>query len=288
MFDTLSGSISMRCRFDGKQTKMQKQMIGEDESYGTDDTVDFLFGFTGYGYHKCTDPAAFKDEIMASIDAGKPVLAKIKSGSGRFHVITGYDGEALISPHDYWLSRARPGPPAYDELVALYIFGGKITPRYTLKDGLERICRVREANINEKVWDDYLAKMGGWDIYPTVDGLDQADMDEVKRRMERMADTIWYILPHSLQITLRDCCYEEMQNLALKGIWEKIKTLTHYIDSEELAGKLGGIEWSAITPAGLRDISAEICQMIAKFKDDDLKLVVLCKQAIGILKKRQE
>ncbi len=87
-------------------------------------------------------PNAFRAAITASLDAGRPVIAKVKSGEGRFRVITGYDGDALISP-DYANAQRRPqGAPAYDELAALYLIGDKVQPRYTLKDGLERIVTV--------------------------------------------------------------------------------------------------------------------------------------------------
>jgi len=138
---------------------------------GSDFTVDFLFGYAGYEYRKCTDAATFKKEIVASIDAGKPVIVRVKSGSPRSHVITGYDGDALMCP-DYCNVMFVPGkgnvladkpeePPTYSELDVVYIVGNKITPRYTVKDGLHNIRRVMECNISEGVWDGYLKKMGG-------------------------------------------------------------------------------------------------------------------------------
>ncbi len=48
LYDTMSGRSSLRCRWDGEPTEMQR-LIGETEvgSCGTDYTVDFLFGFAG-------------------------------------------------------------------------------------------------------------------------------------------------------------------------------------------------------------------------------------------------
>ena len=153
LFDTMSGRSSLRCRFDGEPTDMEK-MICETDFYdgGTDNTIDFLFGFAGYAYYKLTDPAVFRDRILASIDAGRPVMAKVKLGKGRFRVITGYDADTLICP-DFTNAQKRPeGAPSYDELAALYIVGDKITPRYTVTDGLDRIRRVMEYNIKENLW----------------------------------------------------------------------------------------------------------------------------------------
>lgn len=191
LFDTMCGRSSLRLRFDGELTEMQK-LIGEtnDDFCGTDYTVDFLFGFAGYDYRKVTDSATFRAAIVASIDAGKPVLAQVKPsvGNGRFRVITGYDGDALLGP-DYTKAQRKPErAPTFDELEVLYVFGDKIAARYTLKHGLERIRRVMQYNADEKLWDGYITKMG---LY-TSDSLRKADLDEKKARMKRVADTMWH------------------------------------------------------------------------------------------------
>lgn len=97
VFDTMCGRSALRCRYDGEPTEMQT-WIGETESdsCGTDDTVDFLFGFAGYAYQKLTAPDAFPAAIRASIDAGRPVIAKVKAGEGRFRVLTGYDSSGPV------------------------------------------------------------------------------------------------------------------------------------------------------------------------------------------------
>ncbi len=189
LFDTMCGRSSLRCRFDGKPTEMQK-MIGETDFYdgGTDNNVDFLFGFAGYEFRRLTDPAVFKGEIVASIDAGRPVIAKVRTGQGRFRVITGYDGDSLICP-DFTNAQQKPeGAPSYDELDTLYITGRKTAPRYTLIDGLNRIRQVMEYNINENLWGGYTEKMG---LY-TEDSLSRASLDEKKARMKRVAETMWH------------------------------------------------------------------------------------------------
>jgi len=301
LFDTLSGSNSIRCRYDGELTEMEKLIVGIKEqnaksSCGTDYTVDFLFGFIGYEYRKCTDKILFKNEIIAAIDAGKPVIAEVKSGKGRFHLITGYDGDVLIYP-DYGAAWDKPNsPPAYDDLVGLYVIGEKTTPRYTLKDGLKNIQKVMEYNIKEKFWDEYLIKMGGWGKFISDDGLDKADPDEIRKRMQRMKDTFGYTWDsHQFRITFRDFnlkyekwhrddCYKEFRNPDLFEIWEKICK-----DCAPIVG-IGHLSWRPdllkIEPSELPAMSVKICEAIVKFKKTDVKLLGYINQAIELLDKK--
>jgi len=140
LFDTMCGRSSLRLHFDGASSEMQK-LIGETEENGcgTDYTTDFLFGFAGYEYRKLTAAGGFEAEIAASIDAGRPIIAKVRGGGGRFRVITGYEGDALICPNFINAQQKLDTAPTYHELDTLYIVGKKTEPRYTLKDGLERI-----------------------------------------------------------------------------------------------------------------------------------------------------
>jgi hypothetical protein len=274
-----------------------QMLIGDtkdDNGCGTEHTVDFLFGFTGYEYRKCTDAAQFKNEIVAAIDAGKPVIAEgkpYKGRGGRFHVITGYDGETLMCPSDdYFYQKARPdGAPVYNELVALYIFGNKTAPRYTLKHGLENIRRVREYNINEKFWDDYLIKMGGWDAFPSDDGLDKADMEEKKVRMKRMLDTIGYTMnTHCVQKAFQDIHlrHEEMLTPEFADLWKKIQTTAVYMGHGP-EGLIAKINWDTIKPQTFRGISKKICEGIVKVKEADIKVLNYINQAIKILEDKE-
>lgn len=189
LFDTMCGRSSLRCRFNGEPTEMEK-MIGDMNFYegGTDNNVDFLFGFAGYEYRQLTDTTMFKDEIIASIDAGKPVIVKVKAGNDRFRIITGYDADTLTCP-DFTNAQQKPEvAPSYDELDTIYIIGDKIAPRYMLIDGLKRIRKVMEYNINERLWDGYTEKIG---LY-TADSLSNCSADEKKTRMKRVAETMWH------------------------------------------------------------------------------------------------
>ena len=281
MLGTMSGGHSLRRSYDGQPTEMEKIINSIDY------TVDFYFGFTGYEYRKCSDNISFKKEIIASINAGKPVIAETNASKSSFHLITGYDGDMLAYPSDdYFYKRACPnGAPAYNEIAALYIFGDKITPRYTLIDGLKNIRKVIEYTVNEKLWDDYLVKMGGWDEYPSNDGLDKADMAEKKVRMKRMLDTIRYSMnAHCVQKAFQDIHirHEEMLDPKLSGLWESIKSNSFYM-GHGIENKIDRINWETIRPATFRGISKEICEGILKFKEADIKLLDYLNQAIEIL-----
>lgn len=280
VFDTMCGRSSLRCRYDGAPTEMER-WIGETEadSCGTDDTVDFLFGFAGYGYDKLTDAGAFRDAIVASVDAGRPVIAKVKTGEGRFRVLTGYDGDALISP-DYTNAQRKPeGAPSYDELEMLILFGDKVQPRYTLKDGLARIRQVMEYNIREKLWDDYIGKMS-W--YP-AGGLHEADLEEKQARMQRVSDTMWHTFNcHNFAEVFRYRTIEELQNPAFDDICKQIGGpccgYTH-----DLAWALIGLnecaDWSTYYACGWGEM---VELTLERIKQNDLEALEAVKRALEV------
>ncbi|MCL2512319.1 MAG: hypothetical protein FWF08_00335 [Oscillospiraceae bacterium] len=196
LFDTMCGRSSLRCRFDGKLTEMEK-MIGETDPYegDTENNIDFLFGFAGYEYRRLAAPGEFKAAIEGSVGAGRPVIAKVKSGEGRFRVIIGYDGNKLICPDYKNAQRPPKKAPKYDELDALYVICGKTEPLYTVIDGLERIVKVMEYNISEKLWDGYIKKIGmygGGGPGGDPDSLEKADIKEKQARLKRVAETMWH------------------------------------------------------------------------------------------------
>jgi hypothetical protein len=194
--------------------------------------VEFLFGFICYEYRKAIDSAGFKADIAASIDAGRPVIVKVKSGKGLFRVITGYDGDSLINP-DYSNAQNKPeGMLEYDVLEALYIIGEKIEPRYTLKDSLERIKKVMGYNISGKLWSGYTEKMG---LY-TSDSFGGVDIDGKKARMKRVAATMWHTFNcHNFAEVFRHCrdggtAYDRVSDM--KKLREP--------EFKELCNKIGG------------------------------------------------
>ena len=185
LFDTMCGRSALRLRYDGEPTEMQK-WIGDTKegNCGTDDTINFLFGFAGYAYRKVTGD--FRNEIIASINADKPVIAKVKTGAGRFRVIIGHDKNKLLEPDYKGAQKAPKKAVKYDELEALYIIGDKIAPRYFLKDGLERIVQVMEYNASEKLWEGYFEKIGMY----TADSFGKCGRAEKLARLKRVAETM--------------------------------------------------------------------------------------------------
>ncbi|MCL2641033.1 MAG: hypothetical protein FWD53_09335 [Phycisphaerales bacterium] len=304
LFNTMCGNSSVRRRFDGTPTEMQ-MLIGdtEEEGYGrgTDYVADFLFGYTGYDYKKCTDASAFKREIIASIDAGRPVIAKAKSGFPRFYVITGYDGDALVIPEYIYYDFATNSsvekmekPPGFDEIDVLYLFGKKIARRYTLRNGLKNIRRVMEYNIKAGLWDEYLKKLGGSDQFPSDDGLVSAAPEEKKVRANHWAKTNVYIYNFCSFGGIFDCeklpnhyLHKELFDPALSELWGEIHKHWGIVDAGHKTGKLNREKiWEIDDPAKIAALSTEICEAVVKIKEADIQLLEIMKQAISVLEKR--
>lgn len=294
LFDTMCGRSSLRCRFDGEPTEMQK-MIGETDFYdgGTDNNIEFLFGFAGYEYRKLTAPEEYKDAIIGSIDSRKPVIAKVKSGDGRFRVITGYDGDNLLCP-DYTNAQNKPDrAPQYDELDTLYIVGEKIAPRYTLLDGLKRIRQVMEYNINENLWGSYTEKMG---LY-TSDSLSRADITEKKARMKRVADTMWHTFNcHNFAEVFRRCRDGQpvpngiLEMASLRGpelneLWNKISGAC-YGYTHDLAWALIGLDECADWSRHAAGYFGEMVELtILQIARNDIEALDVIKKAIELLER---
>lgn len=312
LFNTMTGCSALRRRFDGTPTEMQKMIGYYDEAgygCGTDYVVDFLFGYTGYDYRVITDAAVFKNEIAASINAGKPVISKLKIGNNtrapRFHLISGYDGDALLCPQyvfqsweleRYGLEEGKTEqPPAYSDIDCLYIFGDKIARRYTLKDGLENIRRVMEYNRSEGIWDEYLMKLGGWGKFTSKDGLNKANSKEKEARAKLLADSShcnMYVfcsfggtffegvnLPgHYL--------YQELFSPALSALWRKIDAPQHW-ELIDIGHKMGLLKrkqiWRAFNFLKVPGLSKRICAELVKAREVDQNVLAIIKQAIAIL-----
>lgn len=286
LFDTVCGRSSLRCRFDGEPTEMQK-LIGETEfdGEGTDDTAAFLFGYAGYEYRKLSVPSVFREEITASIDCGKPVIVKLNEKNGCFRVITGYDGDALLCP-DFGNAQEKPeGTPAWEELAAIYIIGDKISPRYTFLDGLKRIRQVMEYNRDEKLWDGYMEKMG---LYGP-DGLGEATLEEKKARMKRVAETMWHTFnSHNLAEVFRQRSIKELQNPAVDEICQKIGAPL-YGYTHDLAWALIGLEERADWSKHYAGYWGEMIQLtLGQLQKNDLAVLEEVERLIGRLEEQPE
>lgn len=256
LFDTMCGRSAVRLRFDGALTKMA-DTIGDVTDWSgkcaTDYTTDFLFGFVGYDYRKVTDPAKFKDEVTASINAGKPVIAESVAENGGFRVITGYDGDTAVCSH-YAVDQGenkrelKTAIPAYDEFKLLYIIGEKVTPRYTLKDGLERIKLVMENNIEEKVWGKGIEEITKAFVSSTDDEYYNMDSEELKTLRKRFADTVVNRFnSHTFSVPFNNCRQFGMDNPALADLWNKIGHCCGRIGNyDHSVGRFNGVDVSRI------------------------------------------
>lgn len=183
LFDTMCGHSSLRLRYDGTSTEVEKKADNNSES-----SIEFLFGFTGYSYRTVKNPVAFRAEIAASVSADKPVIARLKGNVVSFAVITGYEGDAIVCP-DFRCAQKVPDPAvAYDNIDALYIVGDKGAPRYSLVDGLKRIEYVMGECLHEDRWGGYMSKIGTYG----PDSLGEDNTEGRIRRMKRLAETMWY------------------------------------------------------------------------------------------------
>jgi len=294
LFDTMCGRSSLRCRFDGELTEMQKR-IGETDPNrcDPDETIDFLFGFAGYEYHKITGD--FEAEIIASIDVGRPVIAKVKAGEWRFRVITGYDGKKLLCPSFINAQNPPKKAPKYNELEALYVVGDKIEPRYTLKDGLRRIVEVMKYNQNEKLWEDYCGKIAMYN----PDGIDKAGTEEKKARLKRVARTMQHTWnSHNFAEVFRvyrdentAAVYDRigdmklLRNPALKESWNQIGGPL-YGYTHDLCWAVTGLEetadWSKhVYKTGYFGEMVEL--VLVKLREHDEKVLEIIKRALEIL-----
>jgi len=299
LFDTMCGRSALRLRYGGELTEWQKR-IGdcEEEGHGTDENIDFIFGFAGYAYEKITGD--FKHAIANSIDAGKPVIAKAKAGAGRFRVIIGCDGKKLLEPNYKNAQKPPKKPIKYDELEALYIIGEKIKPRYLVEDGLERMIAVMEYNISEGLWDGYIEKMG---LY-TADSLGNASIDEKKNRMKRVAETMWYTFNcHNFAEVFRKyrpddasgidaAVYEaigdmkRLGNPALKEAWDQISGPCNGY-THDLAWSLIGLEECVDWKKHAAGYFGEMVELtLCQIKKNDEEALEAMKKALTILQQR--
>jgi len=305
LFNTMCGNSAIRRRFDGTPTEMQELTGYTAESNygcGTEHTIDFLFGYTGYRCRKRTDPDKIKREVVASIDAGKPVIVKAKikgnatpadracttTSEAPFYIITGYDGDAIICAYTPLMDFSADPPSVvpekeltYPEIEALYLFGEKTERRYTLKDGLNNIRRVMEYNINAGLWDEYLEKLGG---------IGLAGPEQRKYRAQQWAATNVYMYNFcSFGGAFRSerlpghYLHKEMTTPALDELWRKIGDYFIIVDAGHVTGKLNWEQiWNIDDPAKLAALSEEACEAVATAQRADREVLGIIKQAISV------
>ena len=222
LFGTMCGHTSLRFRYGGEPTEYEKKLCVRDfYDCGGDYAMEFLFGFAGYDYGQMINPADFRAEIFSAIDAGRPVIVGTKAEADQYRVVTGYDGDKLISPNYANAQRPPENPPSFDEIEVLYVFGGKTTPRFGLSDGLKRIAEVMEYNINENLWGTYLDKFSSH--HATSDSFIDAGADEKKTRIQRLQKSMWDVMnTHNFCEVFRNCHHDGLRDPAFDELRKKI------------------------------------------------------------------
>jgi len=283
LFGAVCGHSSLRFRFDGVPTEIEKKLCVRDfYDCGGDYAMEFLFGFAGYDYGQMIDPADFKEEIISSIDAGRPVIVGTKAEADQYRVITGYDGDNLLSPEYTNAQRPPANPPSYDDIEVLYVFGGKIKPRYTFTDGLRRVAEVMERNAAENTWGTYLDKFSSY--HPTSDSFIEADAEEKAARMKRLQKSMWDVMNvHNFSEVFRNCYHDDLNNPALNELRNEIGGpcygYTHDL-SAALITLADQADWSHYYALFYGEMIELTLKQIAK---NDEKVLAAVKRIIGIL-----
>lgn len=216
LFETMAGQTLTRSSWSKEPTAMEKELALRfgNGSNATDELVDFIVGFTGYEYKKIT--ADFKQAVMDSIHAGKPVIAKLKAddwesclGKG-YRVIIGYDEDALLEPNYVYDPNGTPAKPiTYDQIEWLYLFGDKTAQKYTMLDVLKQMEKIMNSDFSQGIWVDFAYRFdfehGDWG----------KTVAQVKDRFARLEDMGWDLscMSHSLQNATGD--RELLQSLGL-------------------------------------------------------------------------
>jgi len=300
VFDTLCGRSALHLRFDEKPTEMTA-MIGDGDgtggwsgTCGTDYTVDFLFGLTGYEYQKITDANLYKNAITASIAAGKPAIAELLTDGGTFRAVTGYDADAFVSSF-YYTDQSKNTQEKQvktflcDEIKILYILGDKTAPRYTLKDGLKRIKRVFENCFDEKIWDGGIAEINKMIVNPKDDEFGKTNPDDLKAFRNRVTKAITnQFNSHTFDVAFYHVTkiYDADRYPELLNLWEKLDACQMRIGNyAHAAGHFNGINVSGIglfrTGFGKMLISA-----IEDIKNIHLEMLDIIDRAIKIIENK--
>jgi hypothetical protein len=290
-FDTICGRSALHLRFDGVPTEMAK-LIGDGNGAGgwngkcgTEYTADFLFGLTGYEYRKVTDANKFYNEITSSIEAGKPVIAECETENSPYRIITGYDGDALINAYRLNGQQLKDPPmpsPSYGELKTLYIVGDKTAPRYTLKDGFERVKRVMENNFEEKIWDRGVEEITATFLSPTDDEYRNINPDVLNDLKNRIARTITnQFNSHTLDIGLLRSRFKGMRDPALLKLWDEADRCQGRLgDYAHSAWRFNSVDMSGVGPFRI-GIGKMYITAIEDIKNVHMKMLEIIEQAIA-------
>ena len=170
LFDTVSGRAAAARGWGNRPTAIYREI------YDTDGMIDFLMGYAGLVYEKYKDN--LMEHIRKSIDAGCPVLARLKKDGApyldgkadSFRLITGCDGGKLLMPEAKGAQNKPKKAPRINDIDSVYAVTGRGKRKYTLLDGLKRIKRVMDCDRENGVWDEYIQAFS--DSWEKLDALD--------------------------------------------------------------------------------------------------------------------
>ena len=270
ILDTLSGRSSVRPTFADTP----------DDTDNAPETIDFLMGLTGYGYRVVQEGAI--QEARASIDRGTPVLARMKDpASGAFRVLTGYEGDTLIAP-DPASAQGQPTQPTCAGTAQVIVVTGKVPPRFSLLDGLERIRTVMLRNREARVWEQCREQFDYWG-----GRMQELDFEEIKRRFERVCQMAWYNFNcHNFAETFRQRVWEPLKDPRLDGVCLQIDQ--SYDNSHTRNWQLIGLyecrDWSRRRYHELEwGYCACVVQCLERLQEYDAEVLAAVEQAIAIV-----
>lgn len=275
LFETIGGQWTSRQGWSG-----EKNCFG-NQSNASDELVDFIIGFTGFDYKKTDDN--LKQNIITSIDMGKPIIAKLKHDTlptdlaKGYRIIIGYDENTLIEP-DYKPAADLKNAVTYDEIDCLYIFGEKITPKYTFYDLLKLIEKVMDSDFTKGIWFDFLQKFDY-----EGEKLWQVDGDEIKSRFIRLKEISGWIpnQGHGLQTAFRDKNLLTMLGVDVNRFNEFLDTIsmqTHLMHNRGYM--IEAICDSAIALNRNDGLITSAWQILDSIRDCDLQILLAVKKAI--------
>ena len=283
LFETIGGQWTSRQSWSGEKTKLQKEIDNNfgNQSNASDNLVNFIIGFTGFDYKKTDEN--FKENVIASIDAGRPVIAKIKKDTlptdlaKGYRIIIGYDEDALIEP-DYKPAADLKSSVAYGEIECLYIFGEKILQKYTFLDLLKVIEKAMDSDFTEGIWFDFLYNFDFED-----EKLWEIDDFEIKIRFERLRDISGWIpnQGHGLQTAFGDKNLLTMLGVDVHLFSEFLDTIglqTHLMHNRGYM--IGAICDSAIALNRNDGLITSAWQILDSIRDCDLQILLAIKKAI--------
>lgn len=178
LFDTMCGNASIRPNFDNTIENIDNKP----------ETIDFLMNFAGYEYDTLSED--FSRKVKESLDANKPVIARIKGDikgnfGNYFRVIIGYDNDSFIIVKNNTIKNIPDRPVTCNDFSEVIVISNTTKPKYMLVDCLKRIKAVMENNLT--IWDECIKKFNYFD-----ENLHSVGIDEIKKRFDRISSMSYY------------------------------------------------------------------------------------------------